>query len=64
MRIFTFLTLLALSMAFTPLLAQQNRQGPPMISGTVVDKKTQEPMIGANILLRNQQDSLISNTTI
>ena len=63
MRIFTFLTLLALSMAFTPLLAQQNRQGPPMISGTVVDKKTQEPMIGANILLRNQQDSLISNTT-
>ena len=63
MRIFTFLTLLVLSMTFSPLLAQQNRQGPPMISGTVVDKKTQEPMIGANILLRNQQDSLISNTT-
>jgi len=28
-----------------------------------VDKTTKEPMIGANILLRNQQDSLISNTT-
>lgn len=28
-----------------------------------MDKTTKEPMIGANILLRNQQDSLISNTT-
>jgi len=63
MRIFTFLTFFALILAFTPLLAQQDRQGSPMIRGTIVDKTTKEPMIGANILLRNQQDSLISNTT-
>ena len=64
MRIFTFLTFFALSLVLTPLLAQQNRQGgSPVIKGTIVDKTTKEPMIGANILLRNQQDSLISNTT-
>jgi len=63
MRIFTFLTFLVLSTAFAPLLAQQNRQGSPLIRGIIVDKTSQDPMIGANILLKNQQDSLIGNTT-
>ncbi|MDO6437868.1 outer membrane beta-barrel protein [Cyclobacterium sp. 1_MG-2023] len=63
MRIFTFLTFFALLMASTPLLAQRNRQGPPLIRGIVVDQNSQDPMIGANVLLKTQGDSLISNTT-
>ena len=63
MRIFTFLTFFALTLASTPLLAQRDRQGPPLIRGIVVDQNNQDPMIGANILLKTEGDSLISNTT-
>ncbi|NHE59314.1 outer membrane beta-barrel protein [Cyclobacterium plantarum] len=62
MRIFILFICIGL-WATTGLLARQDRQNVPLIKGKIIEKDSQDPMIGANVLLKTQQDSLISNTT-
>jgi len=62
MRIFILFACIGLLVS-SPLLARQDRQNLPLIRGKIIEKNSEAPMIGANVLLKTQQDSLISNTT-
>ncbi|MEX2569447.1 MAG: outer membrane beta-barrel protein, partial [Cyclobacteriaceae bacterium] len=66
MKIFTLL-LFILWLAGTPMLQAQQTQingtEVPMIKGKVVEQFSKDPIIGANVLLKTQEDSLIGNTT-
>lgn len=64
MRISTlFAFFLGMLLAGTQLEARQDRPTPPMIQGKIVEQGTEDPMIGANVVLRTQGDTLISSIT-
>ncbi len=64
MRIFTLsFFFLAISLAGSSLQARQDRPSPPQIRGQIVEQGSQDPMIGANVVLKTQGDSLITSTT-
>lgn len=64
MRIFTLIFFfLAISLMGSTLQARQDRPSPPQIRGKIVEQASQDPMIGANVVLRTQGDSLINSTT-
>jgi hypothetical protein len=41
---------------------QRRSEGPPMIRGKVIEEGTENPMIGANVMIKAEGDSLVSNT--
>ncbi|SEJ07603.1 Outer membrane receptor proteins, mostly Fe transport [Cyclobacterium xiamenense] len=64
MRIFTLsFFFLAISLMGSTLQARQDRPSPPQIRGQIVEQGSQDPMIGANVVLKTQGDSLITSTT-
>lgn len=64
MRISTlFAFFLGMLLMGTHLEARQDRPTPPMIQGKIVEQGSEDPMIGANVVLKTQGDTLISSTT-
>lgn len=63
MKNFTPILILLLLAGSTVLHAQQTGRQVPMITGKVVEKSNAEPMIGANVMIKSPEDSLVSNTT-
>lgn len=64
MRISTlFAFFLGMLMMGGQLEARQDRPTPPMIQGKIVEQGSEDPMIGANVVLKTEGDTLISSTT-